>query len=1387
MKIKEYILVLIIFFGIQNDLWSQGQFKEFNFVNIKDGISKTAVSTIIQDHYGFVWIGTNGAGLHRYDGMEYISYKHELKDSLSLSSSMIFCSYMDKKNRLWVGTENGLNLYDREQDQFNRICLNGNNKGDCNSDISVSSITEDNEGNLFVGVFEKGLFRLDMKTLVAHHVPNVGSSASSGILNINSLKVDKKGNIYAGTNIGLKRYNPVSKSLEPYEFQSKNKLITINEPIQSLYIDKENNIWIGGLAAGLFKIDNVDGNNAIVSHFPITSKRILSLLEIPDGTILCGTENDGLIHLDKLGALIKKYTFDKTNKNSIRSNSIWSLYLDKNERIWMGYYNSGIGVYDKLYDKFNNIESLPNNVNSLEVSSVTAIAQDQSGKLWMGMDGGGIDIYDPKANTFTHINENSKLYSGLSARDIQTVFIDSKQNIWAGSWNNGIYLLRNGQSKFVNFNIENTNGELITNSVLSFAEDAHGRIWIGTFYGGVASYDPQEGKIRHHKSKEFVNYGIHTSAVRKVLVDSENNIWIGSTIGLFKLTTTDDESFRVTSMWDKLTGKYQNPLNANHILSIYESSDKSLWVGTRGAGLCRYDKNKDTFVWYNELYGLQEENVTAIIESENHNIWISGNQGLHKIEFEGDNIVNYNVNDGLLSNDFNFNAVHKDKQGNIYFGGYQGVDYFDPKDISINKALPSLYLTGFRLFNKKVLPNVEDSPFKKVISETDSISLTHKQSVFTIEFTGINYTRPEKNQYAYYLEGLEKSWNYVGNTRSATYTNLDYGNYTFKLKAANNDGIWSEDSLSLKINILPPWWKTNSAIFMYILLFFLSIYLLNKITKERIKEKELVKNEREQRLKEEELHKKKLQFFTNISHEFRTPLTLIINPLIDIIKNKTYTLPEEIKEKHYIIYKNTNRLSRLINELMDFRKLEGNKLKIKAQEINIVDFVKDIVSYFDEEALNKKIDLRVVCDVSQIMAWVDKSMIEKIIFNLLSNAFKVTPEKGEIVVRINSNVPSHSLGGYKRETRNNFEIQVGDTGPGLKKEQLSKIFERFYQVNNLNQWYYGGTGIGLEVVRSFVELHKGTVTVDSELNKGTTFKILLPLGAAHFNDDEIIVTQENLNTVLKTKVELPAQIESKRKYVEEESKKNRLLLVEDNVELRNYLKNELVDTYRVFTASNGREGLIKAKEEIPDIIITDVIMPEMNGFDFCAKIKDDIRTSHIPLLMLTAKTQHDDRLTGIESGADAYMSKPFDLRVLKSRLAQLLSSRQVLFNKYFSAISESEINENTTSLDKEFIEKVLKYINESISDPNLSVEILASQLHLSRSQFYRKVKTLTGQTANQFLRNIRLQRAKQILEKGYNNISDVCYQVGFSSPSYFTKCFKSHFGVLPTEIESEDS
>lgn len=1383
-----FYLFVGYWFLVGTSSWSQEPEQKYEFVNIKENVSKIGARTIIQDHYGFIWMGINGAGLNKFDGIDYTSYKNNLNDSTSISNNTVQCSFKDHKNRLWFGTDAGLNLYNHKKDKFKRISLS--KFSDHGTNISIRSLAEDNNGNLFVGTFELGLFKINLKSFKVDKILSQEPNISTPIT-IHSLQTDANGKIYAATDRGLKEFDAKTNTLKVSKFNTKNGKESILQSIQYILINN-NNLWVGTISNGLFKINKINNeeNQFIkIDHFSISENRILSIIELSDGTLMCSTENDGLFHLYADGQIINHYLANKTDVNGIVANSIWYLFLDRNERIWISYYNSGIAIYDKLYDKFKDITSLQTNSNSLQIGSVTAITKDHLGNFWIGLDGGGIDVFNPELNQFTHINSiENKVISGLTNDYIESLFIDSNQNIWAGSWSKGLFLLKKGSKKFINYTIENTGGSLSSNNIISIAEDSEGTIWYASWDKGIHSYNPNTNTFIHHKSKPFLKHGIPDSYSRKVMFDKKGNLWVATTDkGLFKIKKLKDDNFSIVSMAPKMSEEFNNYATANHVMALYEGSDGLIWIGTRGAGLCKYNPNTDKFTWYNNLHGLEAINITGIIEDLNGDIWLSSHSGITKFDVETNSFARFTKDDGLLSNDFNANATFRDDQGHIYFGNYRGINYFNPSDISANTILPSLYLTDFKFFNQAVFPNQKNSPLTNVIGETEYITLDHTQSVFTIEYTGINYTRPELNKYAYYLEGLEESWNYVGSLKSATYTNLEHGNYTFKLKAANSDGKWTETPLSLKITVLPPWWKTNEALFFYIVLLLLAFYLLNRMVQIRLNKKQAITLEQNMLLQEKTLIEKKFQFFTNISHEFRTPLTLIMNPINDIIRDDSLILPSRIKEKHNIIYKNTDRLYRLINELLDFRKLELNKTRVSARKLNLVDFSKNILSYFKEEALTNDINLDLDADLIDITVWADEKMLEKIIFNILSNAIKTTPKGGTINVNLQSTEKPYLLPLVNEtEPVKVVEISISDTGVGIAQEEVKRIFERFYQAENLNKGYYGGTGIGLEVVREFVNLHKGKIEVKSEVGKGSTFKIILPAGKSHFNESEI--TTEIINQQFKNEKFTPgnSSTEQEKNSIEKQSSyKYTLLIVEDNAELRDYLKNEIGNEYKVLTAENGKKGLEIAKESLPDIIVTDVIMPEMNGFEFCEKIKTDISTSHIPLLMLTAKTKIDDRMEGIELGADAYMVKPFDMRLLRLRLSQLITSRQLIFNKYFSLITDIPENIKTTSLDKEFIEKVLNYINDNIDNPDLNVETLASQLNLSRSQFYRKIKALTKQTANEFLRNIRLQKAKQIIEKGNTNISDVCYKIGFSSPSYFTKCFKSYFGILPSEVESK--
>jgi len=1369
---------------------SQTNEDDYVFVNIEQSITQRAVSSITQDHLGLIWMGTNGVGLNKYNGIDFTMYKNAHDNPNSLNSSLVYNAYVDSSNRLWVGTEAGLNLYNRELDDFEQILLD---KGFSDSkSFRVQILIESREGILIVGTHQQGLFKVDPVTLETQIIPFPKSIELPNLL-INSLVEDQNGKILVGTNLGLFEYDSTSDILEAASFESLNGPFGISNNIESMLLDTEGDLWIGTFSDGLLKISSDHENTNSLHTYKISEERIFTMVQAPDGKILCGTENDGLFAMDRAGKIVKNYRYNKFDKNSIKSNSVWSLFVDTQGRIWIGYYNSGVGIYDKFYDKFKDIESLPNAHNSLQSSSITGIVQDREGKLWIGIDGGGVDIYDPKDQHIVHLADpNNLVATGLNNLDVVAIFLDSRYNLWVGTWNGGIYYLAKNSDSFVVYNTTNLKGQLESNRIMSFSEDSKGVIWIGTFLSGLHSYDPTTNEFTWYNSKKFAELGINSSDMRKVLVDKDDNIWMGTTRGLYKGVRSAKSDMEVVSLNERMNRSLGNTVSTNLIVSLYEDEQKNIWIGTDGGGLCKFIYETNSFVWYNSSNGLEQETIASIIEADDGNIWMGGNKGLSRLETTGNKITNFNTNDGLLADDFNFNATFKDNNGILYFGNYGGVNFLDPATILVNENKPLLYFSDLKLFNESVVPNSEKSPLKKVLSETENITLNHRQSVFTIDFVGINYTRPEKTQYAYYLEGFEDTWNYVGNLRSATYTNLPSGEYTFKVKASNNDGIWNDSPITLGIKVLPAWWSTNIAILTYVILFLSLTYSLFRFLKQRLREKRLVKFERDQRRQEEILNERKIQFFTNISHEFRTPLTLILNPLRDIIENKRIQLNENVQDKHRIMLKNATRLTRLIDELMDFRKLHLNKMTLNASEIDAISFVREVSAHFEEEASEKNILFSVETDGTPVEIWGDPGMLEKIVFNILSNAFKATPENGVITVGVFScKTPVILPLLDENNAHSSLEIVIEDSGKGINKEELSHIFERFYQSKDRNHQYYGGsgTGIGLEVTQSFVSLHKGKIEVESKEGEGTKFSIFLPFGNKHLKPSELVLIGETeLPPEKETGVEANTpSISNETEIVESDTtfgaKKRTLLIVEDNLGLRNYLKGELENEYVIIEAENGKKGIERAISGIPDLIISDVIMPEMDGIEFCTLIKKDIKTSHIPVLMLTAKAMSDDRVKGIDSGADAYLNKPFEMKVLRSYLKRLINSRQNFLNRFLKDINNLTLPEKTTSLDRSFITKVLKYINENIGDTDLNVEQLADDMHLSRSQLYRKIKAMTGITANEFIRKIRLEKAKQMIENGSESISEVGFKVGFSSPSYFTKCFKSHFGILPTEVK----
>jgi signal transduction histidine kinase/ligand-binding sensor domain-containing protein/DNA-binding response OmpR family regulator len=1372
-KIFGYCLISIL---IINSAYAQESYDEINFVPLSENISTRAITSLQKDHKGILWIGTQGDGLSSFNGYEYKNYKHQWNEENTLNSSVVNTLFFDSDNNLWVGTEKGLNFYNRNLDQFIDIPLDS-----LNTKIQVKAIEEIDENSLLVGTHGYGAFKINKASLVGSQVDSIDYQNISA-LQINSIKTTLRGSIIVGSNIGLLEYNSLSNEIVRAKFTTLKGSEFIQNAIQSMLIKSDGSIWLGTINDGIIEISTTPTNYYEFTLHRITDKRVLSLESNEKGAIFCATENDGLFIINHKKEVVKSFKFNKSDTKGVKSNSIWSVLIDESNRIWIGYFNQGIDIYDKEMDKFKSLQSIPNKDQSLFSKSVNSISQDRQGRFWFGITDGGVDVYDPKQETFVHLlNPTNKIARGLTSSDVVTVFVDSKENTWVGTWNSGLFVLKKGSKRFENIQVKNSGGILKSNRIMSFAEDSKGTIWIGSFLSGLYSYDPKTANITHHQEETLTQLYINSKNIRKVLVDHNDNIWLGTRSGLFKLNYTNTASPTVESFNELMTDNFGNGIQFNVITTVFEDNQKNIWVGTDGYGLCKINPSKNEITWFNSKDNFIQQSVVSITQTQKNNIWFAGNNGITKLDVEKNVFTNFNTQDGLLSKSFNKNAIYLTKENWLFFGCFKGVHYFDPEAIKMNSKTPIVYFSDFKLSNKSIKPQAKNSPLQKTISETSKIKLKHDQSLFTIDFFGLSYTRSKNIEYAYYLEGFESDWNYVGRTRNATYTNIPPGTYNFKVKASNSEGLWSNSPTVLEIEVLAPWWKTNLAAFIFLLILTLIMYGIYKFFNIRLKERNQIKREREERKQIEGLNAKKIQFFTNISHEFRTPLTLILNPLEDIIAGKSDSLSEDVKEKHKIIYKNSKRLSRLIDELMDFRKLQFNKMEVNVSKFDLISFTSEVASHFEEEAMQRNIILTVENNTDDLKIWADPSMLEKIIFNLLSNAFKATKDNGAVTLKIHKSIQPVDFPLIPNNaSKEAITISVSDSGIGIEEENLNKIFSRFYQVNELDKQYYGGTGIGLEVVKNFVDLHKGIIEVSSQKNIGTEFKIHLPTGNEHFNK---VVHEKKFEIHNSQFDQINTKATEKELTTIEKKAKKTILIVEDNQELRNYIKNELKESYIIKTAENGIEGLKKALKFVPDLIITDIMMPLMDGFEFCEKVKNDLKISHIPLLMMTAKGMQIDKIKGIDSGADAYLTKPFNMGVLKSHVKQLITSRQILFNKYFNGIKNNQLD-NTTTLDKQFITTVLDYINDHISDSNLSVENLAEELFLSRSKLYRKIKALTGDTATEFIRKIKLEKAKILIETSDFTVSEICYKVGFSSPSYFTKCFKNHFGILPKDLRN---
>lgn len=1364
------------------------------------GFPNTGVNDILEDHRGFLWMAT-WSGLAKYDGYSVKMYNQQPGNSNGLKSNKITHLYEDRKGNLWIGTNyTGFYRYNREQDNFEQFCRNPKDMNSLSND-NVWGILEDSDGMLWIGT-EKGLNRFDPATGKYVHYFNAPSDSRSLSHDfVYSIAQTTDGTIWVGTEEGLNRLvrNNNEEYFIRYELAPDN--IGADEYLPHNFIYKvtpslydPQTLWICtsiGLKKVQFSNDDPkqfeyrfyghQRNSALGLSHPF----VPDVLEEDSKQVWVATYN-GLNLLDTETGRGRYFNSDKNNPYSIDNNVVKCLSKDRTGNLWIGL-DKGLNKLNLNNHIFQRIHlDAPDNTRS----SVHCIEPgSQTDRLWLGTRGGGVSMVEIDA----HGNKTSKPinYQFVDikipelAGFIMDITLDQLGQLWIATDGSGIIKvpekdLLHGSASIPNFKQYTKYGYLSDDYIMTLLQSTSGYIWIGYWDKGFDRYDPATDIFHHYYVPKDLSVNFQEFPVvhfAETIEEGQEYLWVGTRGGgVYKVRfNPQDNSLILLKHYQSETDD-PGSLSNNSINAFHVDSKGRLWAGT-DSGLNVLDQKTGTFTSYFEHDGLVNSIIQSILEDDNGNIWVSTQKGISCLYFKGDtlnSIKNFDAFDGLQDNYFNDDAATLGPNNHLIFGGVNGLSLFRPEDVQPDTIAPKIELTDFRLFNKSVTIGASidgRTILSKSISETPEIELNYRDNVVSFEFTGLHFGEPKKLRYAYQLKGFDPDWVYTdASQRLAHYTNLPYDKYTFKVKASNGDGVWS-DPVEVKLRVHPPIWLTPWAYLVYSLLIAGLFFLAIRIIKIRAAYRHSLELERLEREKLEEVNHLKLQFFTNISHELRTPLTLIISPLEQLLQNpKDSQLHQLFTRMHF----NANRLLTMINQLLDIRKNEAGLMKLHVSEGDMAAFGKEITDSFRNLAKQRNILLTFEVMPDQILTWFDHDQMEKVLFNLLSNAFKFTKDGGQIEVQI-------------EKIHEQVELSVSDSGVGIPPEQLDKIFTRFYQVENSKEWSRkGGTGIGLSLAKMIVEKHSGEIKVESEEGVGTTFCIQLPLGKDQFSESELMPAEQSHPTqsafaLTDTFVDLPRPAEDTELLEQNEQEdKPQILVVEDNADIRAYLRENFEDEYHISEAADGKEGLDMAIANPPDLIVADIAMPRMDGIELCGKIKSQIETSHIPVILLTARTSLVFKVDGLETGADDYVTKPFHMRLLAARIKNLINSRKALRAHFSKNLDLSPSAISLNSLDEQLLAQIKLIIERHIDDSDFSVDQLASALNISRMQLYRKLKSLTGKSPNQIIRSFRLKRAAQLLEQGQYNVSDVTYMVGYNDLKSFREQFKKEFGVSPS-------
>lgn len=1341
----------------------------FKHLGIKDGLSDSQVVHITQDSKGFMWFSTS-YGLNRYDGYTFKTFTRNSKNPYSLPENSVKDVQEDADGLLWVHlARHGYVYYDPRKETFHPTWPLLQEKYGITEPPTLMYI--DKKKNIWSHGYH-GTHFYDLKAQKLNFYPMNEKLREQGI-SLACITEDENGILFLYTN-GI--FERVDRGTNKIALRNNFLADVSNNIWHSICVDADGDYWIYGNGSlwiyytGTERWEHLSTRKD--SPYILSNNQIKNVKKDIQGQIWIATDHGGINIINKKLHTIKYIKSDLFNERSILQNSINYLYCDDNGGVWVGYYKRGISYYNESIFKFRTDHLSEFSRIKNFTADVNHFAEDKKGILWVGTSNGLISINQETQERKIHQNipgENS-----LSGNVIVSLLNSKDGKIWIGTYLNGLIAFDGKACTHYRHDPENPNS-LANDNAWALAEDENGYIWIGTLGNGLQGLDPRTGKFtRFSKPGEEFD----TEYVASICIARDGNIYMSTSNGI----TFYSPSTKTFEKWIGNKKGTQEFLHQN-LNAIYEDSRGLLWIATV-EGLNIYDrKNDEVIIPVNDV-NLGNEIIQAIVEDNNKNMWVTTTNSISNIIVNVDPVTGvyaytchrYNELDGLQGQQFNARSIIKTVKGEIIAGGIQGISFFDPEKLKYNSNTPKIEFTELQLFNEEVKV---DSVYNgnriltQSLSHTPKIKLKHSQNVFSVSFSAMNYILAEKTKYMYMLEGFNIDW-LIADANKLTYTNLTPGKYILKVKAINSDGFSNHETSELQIVITPPFRTSPIAYLLYFLLF-IGILLLARrqiLRNERQKYK-LAQIEQEAQQKHE-IDDMKLRFFTNISHELRTPLALIISPLENVMK---YVENKEQKNRLEMVHRNAMRLLEMVNQLLDFRKSDVKGHQLNPSQGDIVDFIHNISNSFNEYSEKKNVRLIFFSAIKELFMVFDEDKMGKIIMNLLSNAFKFTHEGGRVDVSLDW---FPAIG----EQSEHFEIKISDTGIGIKDEDKELIFERFYQVQQKEGQKMSGSGIGLHLVKEFVALHNGTIAVLNNVGKGSVFIITLPVVHA-----QIIREQEAEHVQEGMEVAVDISLEAELTGEDLQSKRNELpliFIVDDNEDFRLFMRDSLAPEYIVEVAADGVKAWAMIPELQPDIIVSDVMMPQMDGNELCRLVKTDIRTSHIPLILLTARSAKEQKLEGLESGADDYITKPFDFEILNLRIKRLLhlqQKRQDNF-KWQMEIAPSEIT--ITSLDEILIKKAVQYVENNISRNELSVEELSSELNMSRVHLYKKMLSITGKTPIEFIRIIRLKRAAQYLRDSQQTISEITYQTGFSNPKYFRKYFKEEFGVLPSEYQERE-